>query len=146
MSHPKPRSPPRAASPRTTWATLGRHQLGAVAATVVDFATMILLVEGFAASPVVGTAVGASVGGIVNFWLGRVWVFRGQHDCWTRQALRYALVSAAGAGLNALGEHLVSGVAHVPYVLARVIVSIGVSLGWSFPVQRRFVFGRRHAP
>jgi|HubBroStandDraft_2_1064218.scaffolds.fasta_scaffold355188_2 putative flippase GtrA len=125
---------------RATLATLGRHQLGAAVATALDFATMILLVQGLGASPVLGTAVGASLGGIVNFVLGRAWVFRGQTGRWTEQAVRYAVGSACGAGLNAFGEHLVNGVAHVHYVLARVMVSIVVSLAWSFPVQRRIVF------
>jgi putative flippase GtrA len=122
------------------WATLGRHQIGAFAATAVDFGVMIALVECFHASPVVGTAVGATVGALTNFLLGRAWIFPGHAGHWSGQALRYAMVSAASAGLNALGEHLVCDVARLQYVLARVLVSVAVSLLWNFPMQRRFVF------
>lgn len=125
---------------RGTWRTLLRHQLGAVAATVVDFASMIALVERGHLSPVTATAVGASLGAITNFVLGRVWIFRRHSGHWAGQALRYGLVSAASAGLNAAGEHLVHDDARVQYVLARVFVSVGVSLLWNFPMQRRFVF------
>jgi putative flippase GtrA len=122
------------------WSTLGRHQLAAIAATAVDFATMIALVERAGLSPVAGTVVGASLGAITNFLLGRVWVFRRPSGHWAAQGGRYAAVSAASAGWNALGEHLMHGVAGVQYVLARVLVSIAVSLLWNFPMQRRFVF------
>jgi len=107
---------------------------------VVDFAVMIALVERFGLSPVTGTVVGASLGAITNFFFGRVWVFPRHSGHWGAQGSRYAVVAAASAGWNALGEHVVHDVAGVQYVLARVLVAIGVSLLWNFPMQRRFVF------
>ena len=135
--------PPRAkrsADGHGLWSTLGRHQLGAVAATAVDFAVMIALVEGIHVSPVTGTVVGAAVGAVTNFFLGRAWVFRRHSGHWAAQGARYAAVAGASAGWNALGEHLVHDVAGIQYILARVFVSIAVSLLWNFPMQRRFVF------
>ncbi len=135
--------PPRAnrsADGQGLWSTLGRHQLGAVAATAVDFAVMIALVEGMHVSPVTGTVVGASVGAVTNFFLGRAWVFRRHSGHWAAQGSRYAAVAGASAGWNALGEHLVHDVAGIQYIVARVFVSIAVSLLWNFPMQRRFVF------
>jgi putative flippase GtrA len=127
----------RAAS---TWRTLGRHQVGAAIATAVDFGTMILLVERAGVSPVGATAIGASLGAVTNFLLGRTWIFRRQTGHWAAQAVRYAGVSAASATLNALGEHVVHDVARVQYVLARVLVSLVVGLLWNFPMHRWFVF------
>jgi putative flippase GtrA len=141
---PPPATPSAEASVTTTsaaaWRTLGRHQIGAVVATFVDFGTMIFLVELFRLRPDIATAIGAALGGITNFTLGRAWIFRGHsgHIGW--QALRYASVSAAGATLNALGEHLVHDRAHVQYVVARALVAIAVSLLWNYPMQREFVF------
>jgi putative flippase GtrA len=54
--------------------------------------------------------------------------------------VRYALVSAASAGWNSFGEHLVHDLAHVRYVLARALVAFAVGLLWNFPMQRHFVF------
>ena len=127
----------RAAS---TWWTLGRHQVGSAIATGVDFAAMIVLVQCAGVSAVAATAVGASLGGVTNFLLGRRWIFRRHSGHWTGQAVRYGLVSAASAGLNALGEHGLHDVARLQYVLARVIVSLAVGLLWNFPMQRWFVF------
>jgi putative flippase GtrA len=144
-----PPATPSAEAPMTgsaaTWRTLGRHQVGATAATVVDFGTMIFLVELFGLRPDVATAIGAALGGITNFTLGRTWIFREHSGHWGAQAVRYASVSAAGAALNALGEHLVHDRAHIQYVVARAMVAIAVSLMWNFPMQREFVFqeGRR---
>lgn len=122
------------------WQTLGRHQIGAAIASCVDFGTMILCVEKLSVSPVAATAVGATLGAITNFCLGRMWIFRRKSGHPAGQAARYALASAAGAGWNALGEHLAHDLAHMQYVLARILVAIVVSVFWNFPVQRRFVF------
>jgi putative flippase GtrA len=133
--------PPRAKrSADGLWSTLGRHQVGAIAATAVDFAAMIALVECLGVSPVTATVAGALLGAVTNFALGRAWVFRRHSGHWAAQGARYAVVSGASAGWNALGEHLVHDVARVQYVAARVFVSIVVSLLWNFPMQRRFVF------
>ncbi len=122
------------------WRTLARHQLGALAATAVDFATMILAVERLGVAPTLGTALGATVGAVTNFLLGRVWIFRVGRGGWARQAVRYAVTSGASAGWNTLGEYLLHDRAHLQYVWARIVVSGAVSLLWNFPVQRGFVF------
>lgn len=124
----------------SSWRTLGRHQAGALAATAVDFIAMIGCVEVLGLLPATATAVGATLGGLTNFSLGRTWIFRRHSGDLGRQAIRYALVSGAGAGWNALGEHLLADRAHVQYVLARALVAMAVSLCWSFPMQREFVF------
>jgi putative flippase GtrA len=119
---------------------LGRHQLGAVACTGIDFAVMIGLVQGLDLSPVAAAAIGASCGGLSNFALGRMWIFKRVAGSAPAQAVRYAVVSAASAGWNALGEHVLHDVARFQYVVARVIVAVAVSLFWNFPMQRHFVF------
>ena len=107
---------------------------------------MILFVEILGLSPTAATAIGATLGGITNFTLGRAWIFRRHSGHVSGQAIRYAGVSAAGAAFNAMGEHLVHDRAHIQYVVARAMVAIAVSLLWNFPMQREFVFqeGGRH--
>jgi putative flippase GtrA len=130
----------RPADAAGTWRTLGRHQAGAFVATAFDFGVMILCVEGLGLSATAATAIGATSGAIVSFLLGRAWIFRRHSGDWRAQALRYALVSGASAGWNTLGEHVVSGLGHVQYVLARALVALAVGLAWNFPMQRWFVF------
>jgi putative flippase GtrA len=123
-----------------TLRTFGRHQIGALVATGVDFGVMIACVEWLGVSAVAGTAAGATLGAATNFTLGRVWIFRRHSRRPADQAVRYAMVSAASAAWNALGEHVVHELAHVQYVLARALVAFAVGLIWNFPMHRYFVF------
>ena len=120
---------------------LFRHQLGAVVATAVDYTVMIVLVSGFGAAAALGTAVGAASGGVLNFSLGRRWIFRRSDASAGPQAGRYAMVSLGSLLLNTCGVHALAGVLHYPYVAARLAVSFAVSLLWNFPMQRSFAFG-----
>jgi putative flippase GtrA len=133
----------RSAESRGVWGTLARHQVGALAATILDFSVMVTCVQRLGLSPVAATAIGATVGAVTNFTLSRAWIFRRHSGHWAGQAIRYALVSGGGAGWNTLGEHLMHDVEHVQSVVARALVSVAVSLLWSFPMQRRFVFRER---
>lgn len=120
-----------------------RHQAGSIVATVVDFTVMIALVSLAGAAPALGTAVGAASGGVVNFMLGRRWIFRATEYHPAPQAGRYAVVSLGSLALNTCGVHVLATVMHYPYVAARLAVSFAVSILWNFPLQRGFVFGGR---
>jgi putative flippase GtrA len=122
-------------------ATLLRHQAGSIVATAADYAVMITLVSLAGAAPAVGTAVGAACGGVVNFFLGRRWIFRATEHRSAPQAGRYALVCFGSLLLNTAGVQAFAGHVHVHYVAVRVAVSLAVSLFWNFPMQRTFVFG-----
>ncbi len=122
-------------------AAFKRHQVGSLVATAVDFATMSALVSGAGLPAAVATALGAAVGGVTNFSLGRHWIFRANDDRLSPQLARYALVSGASLFLNAAGEYLLSDVLAVQYFAARVVVAAVVSVLWNFPVQRHYVYG-----
>jgi len=124
-------------------ALLLRHQAGSVIATLVDFAVMIALVSLAGAAPALGTAVGAASGGVVNFLLGRRWIFHATQYHPAPQAGRYAMVSLGGLAINTCGVHVLAGIMHYPYVAARLAVAVTVSILWNFPLQRGFVFGGR---
>lgn len=136
---PGPGSPPDDALPRR----LARHQLGGLAAAVVDVGALVAVVEWRHGGPVLGTVVGASLGAATNFALSRRWVFPDHGGTAPGQAARYALVSGASLGLNALGEYALAVLAGLPYLPARLAVAAAVSLLWNFPMHRWFVFPRR---
>lgn len=135
---------PTAADPRRGAAghlrRLGRHQVASVVATAIDFATMTVAVELANQPPAVAAFVGAVVGGLANFQMGRHFTFAASHHKVAPQALRYAVVSGASATLNALGELLATTVLGVQYLLARLVVAVIVSVAWNYPMQHRFVF------
>ena len=125
-----------------TWEWV-RHHISSLVGTGVDFATMIMAVELLRLSPVTGTVIGAAVGGVTNFWLGRHFTFRSRSHQVSGQFLRYGLVSAASLGLNALGEHLFLTYVASRYVLGRILVASTVNNAWNYPMQRFFVFAER---
>jgi putative flippase GtrA len=131
------------AAKRFTSGLLTRHLVAAWLATAMDFALMMLLVELAGLSAEMATFTGAGLGAITNFSLGRTWVYRaaGARPP-AEQAMRYAAVSAASAGLNALGEHVVLAWAGTHYAVARIVVSATVSVFWGYPMQRYVVFAR----
>lgn len=120
---------------------LGRHQLAAMLATVVDFSLMIALVQLAGLPPPIATVLSAISGGIVNFTVSRQWAYKSRHRGTTpSQALRYGMVSFGGALLNAglLGVVLAS--VAVPYLAARAVVAIAVSVLYTYPLHTRLVF------
>jgi putative flippase GtrA len=133
-STPKPR--------KSLASSFGRHQVGALLATGIDFGTMSALVSLLGLSAPLATAIGAAVGGVSNFLLGRHWIFSADDGHAGDQAWRYVLVSATSLGLNAGGEYILHDRLGIHYLLARVIVASIVSVGWNYPVQRSFVYRR----
>jgi putative flippase GtrA len=117
-----------------------RHQAASVAATLVDFSTMVLLVEAGGLDPALATFAGASFGAVVNFALNRRFTFESTDETMGAQALRYASVSLASAGLNGGGVRLAEHAIAVPYFILRILVAVVVSVGWNYPMHRSFVF------
>ncbi|MCA1665763.1 MAG: GtrA family protein, partial [Myxococcales bacterium] len=122
---------------------LSQHQLSSLAATGLDYCVMIACVSLFGLSPVVGTVIGALCGAVTSFTLGRRWVFDARNGSLRGQALRYAAVSTLSLCGNAGGEWLLVRVG-LHYILARVIASTVVGIGWNFPMHRHFVFRPDH--
>lgn len=120
---------------------LGRHQLAAAFATLVDFAMMVALVEIVGILPPTATLISATVGGIANFAVGRLWAFRARHrGSMTSQGARYALVCAGGAFVNASLLGALLALSAWPYIAARAVVSVFVSVVYTYPMHTRFVF------
>ena len=123
--------------------SLGRAQIASLAATVADFSSLVLLVEICRVWYVVATAIGALVGAVVNFFLGRQWSFMADHESVRVQAVRYAAVSGGSLLLNSSGVYLFTHYLSIHYTLSKAITALLVGVLFNFPLHRRFVFGRR---
>jgi putative flippase GtrA len=124
---------------KRTVTLLSQHQLSSLVATGVDYCIMIACVSLFGLSPVLGTVLGALFGAVTSFTLGRRWVFDARRGDLSGQALRYAMVSTVSLCCNAGGEWLLLRLG-LHYILARVVASTVVGIGWNFPMHRHFVF------
>jgi len=117
-----------------------RAQIASLIATVVDFVTLVMLVEHVRVYYVTATAIGAFVGAVTNFLLGRLWSFRAVHGKYTSQAFRYALVSAGSLVLNSLGVWWFTEHHAIPYTLSKIATALLVGIFFNFPLHRAFVF------
>jgi putative flippase GtrA len=123
--------------------SLRRSQIASLTATVVDFSSLIFLVEIGRVWYVAATATGALLGAIVNFILGRHWSFMANHDAVRGQAIRYAAVSGVSLVLNSLGVYLLTDYIGIHYAISKAITAFLVGILFNFPLHRRFVFGRQ---
>ncbi len=99
------------------------------------------------------TAVGAIAGGVVNCCINYKWTFRPEDCSYRSVALKYLLVWLGSFFLNVYGTEFVTNllrastlldqfnvVEEVRFTIARLGVSLVVSILWNFMLQRYFVF------
>ncbi|MCK6549438.1 GtrA family protein [Myxococcota bacterium] len=133
-----PRPAPRASS-LVGESSVFRSLTAAVAATGIDFLTVMLLVQSAHLDPRLGTAIGCIVGGLVNFGINRVWTFASNAPA-ASQAWRYALVSTSSALLNSGGVAVLLFLPGLDYRIAWGIARAAVFLTWNYPLHRDYVF------
>lgn len=105
-----------------------------------DFLITIFVREIFRVDPVISSAIGTISGGVINFYIGRNWVFKAQHTSVIYQSKRYFITWTGNLLLNTLGVYLFIHMAELDYITAKVITSIIVAVGYNYPVQKRYVF------
>ena len=123
--------------------SLRRSQVASLAATIVDFTSLIFLVEVAHVWYVAATATGAFNGAVVNFILGRHWSFKAYDGSVRGQIVRYAVVSAISLVLNSLAVYLLTEYAGIHYAFSRAISAVSVGVLFNFPLHRHFVFGKQ---
>lgn len=123
--------------------TFGKAQLSALAATLADFLTTIVLAEAAGLWYVAATFIGALTGGVLNFLTNYRWVFKPQRQQKGKMAMRYALVWCGSIGLNTLLTYLLTELSHRYFVLAKVVAAILVGVLWNYLLQRHWVFRNR---
>ena len=115
--------------------------MGGAVGSVLDVATLVLLVEHGTRVPVAAFC-GAAAGAVVNFALNKYIAFRDRSRITGRQLARFGLVAVATALLMALAMQLVAVKLGVPYLLAKLLCAATVFAVWTYPAQRRLVFRR----
>jgi putative flippase GtrA len=116
-----------------------KANFSALAATAVDYGSLLLSVEVLHIHYSIGVALGAFLGAITNFSLNRKWTFKSSERI-NQQILKYALVSAGSLILNTGLVVLTTESLHLQYFLSKIIVSLVVAWGWNYPLQKNFVF------
>ncbi len=135
--------------------TFIRSSLSSQVASWIDMGGSIGLVA-LGVSEWLATPVGAVLGGIVNCCINYKFTFHAS-DCSVKAvAVKYVLIWLGSVLFNTVGTSLLANVLdswHIlesigfttvgSFAVARVIVSLVVSLAWNFLMQKTFVYRRR---
>ena len=128
-----------------------RAQLSAQFATLADFILTYVCFEWLGIYYVLATSIGAITGGITNCVINYKWAFATK-DCQFKWVFfKYILVWIGSFVLNVGGVFLlVELLQHHTYlwenasgfylIIAKIIVSVIVSVGWNYVLHRYFVF------
>jgi putative flippase GtrA len=120
--------------------TFLKANAASLVASLSDFMMTMLLVQVCKVNVVMAAATGTVTGGIVNFLIGRHWVFRAGDDKAVRQLWKYALVWTGNLLLNTGGVYVFSCQAGLHYATSKVVTSLMVAFLYNYPLQKNFVF------
>lgn len=120
--------------------TFLKANAASLAASICDFLMTMLLVQVCKVNVVIAAATGTVTGGIVNFLIGRHWVFNAGDEKAVRQFWKYALVWTGNLFLNTGGVYVFACHAGLHYAISKVVVSLLVAFLYNYPLQKNFVF------
>jgi putative flippase GtrA len=122
-------------------ATFVKAQVSSLTASFLDFLTTLVCKQVLNFGVIAGSSTGTIVGGIVNFLIGRNWVFEKSAGRIQNQAGKYFLVWLGNLILTTSGVFAVTHYVHVRnYVISKIIVSCLIGVPYNYLMQKKFVF------
>jgi len=109
-----------------------------IVATAVQFAILVVAVEGFHANAVFASSLGFALSALCNYWLNYHFTFRSR-NAHVIAASRFALVAMCGLLINAAVMAGLIHLLHWRYLLAQLAAALPV-LTWNFSVNRLWSF------
>jgi putative flippase GtrA len=120
--------------------TFLKANMASLVASGSDFLMTVLLVQWCKADVVVAAVMGTITGGVINFLIGRHWVFQAGDGRAVRQLFKYGLVWTGNLLLNTGGMYLLTVGAGFYYIGSKVVTSLLVAFLYNYPLQKNFVF------
>jgi putative flippase GtrA len=134
--------------------TFLKANIASLVASLSDFLMTVVLVQWCGTKVVTAAAAGTVTGGIINFLIGRHWVFKRGTQNEERGTLhvalsikrlafslsKYALVWAGNLLLNTGGVYVFACQAGLHYTVSKVVTSLLVAFLYNYPLQKNFVF------
>jgi putative flippase GtrA len=114
-----------------------RSAVVGIGATLVDLATLALLVEVVGVRPEIANVPALVLGLAAQFLGNKFFAFRDKSTEHVKQGAAFALVETGALLLNALIFHLLVTRTSLPYPLARVAGQSLVYFGFSYPLWGR---------
>ena len=120
--------------------TFIKAQASSVISTVFDFITTIVFKEVFKFWYVAASVIGTIAGGVMNFGLGRRWVFDGRSKKVPKQLIKYIITWTGNLLLTTLGVFIFTHYLGLSYIISKVITAIIIGVGYNYMLQKKFVF------
>ncbi|HMO61829.1 MAG TPA: GtrA family protein [Ferruginibacter sp.] len=109
-------------------------------ATGVDYLVTILLKEMAGTDALLAGITGTVSGGITNFLICRLWVFKEGNLTLLQQGRRYLVFWIGYLLLNMSSLYVLIQIAGCNYILAKIVASLAIAAAYTYPVQKWFVF------
>lgn len=120
--------------------TFIKVNIASLTASSCDYLVTVLMVRYFNTDPVIGGVTGTVFGGLVNFFVGRNWVFKARDHSVTLQGKRYLLSWMGNLILNICGLYILIKLFNVQYLIAKVTTSVFVAFAYNYHIQKQYVF------
>lgn len=111
--------------------------------TAIDLGSLYLMVEYLGFHIMVATTFAFLLAVVNNFLLNKYWTFQNQHRNFTKQFVKFLLVSLCGFFLTMALMYVLVYVLVIWYLLAKAITSVAV-LTWNFLLNKYWTFNDRH--
>ena len=120
--------------------TFLKANIAAIIASCCDFGITVFFKQICRIDAVLASILGTILGGIINFLIGRIWVFRSIQTPFFHQGRKYLLTWFGNLVLNSTGVYVLIKMMGVHYLFAKIATAITVAVGYNYPVQKKYVF------
>jgi putative flippase GtrA len=120
--------------------TFLKANMASLVASGSDLLMTVFLVQWCKADVVAAAVAGTVTGGVINFLMGRHWVFQADDERAVRQLFKYLLVWTGNLLLNTGGVYLLASLAGLHYAASKIVTSLMVAFLYNYPLQKKFVF------
>ena len=114
--------------------------IASLSASFCDYLVTLLLVKFLYADPLLAGVLGTVAGGIINFLVGRYWVFKAHNGLFGLQGKRYLLAWTGNLILNVVGLYVLIKLFDVQYMVAKITTSIFIAVAYTYHIQKKYVF------
>lgn len=123
-----------------------KANIAAIAASMLDYLVTFLLLHFYQSPALLWAAAGTVSGGVLNFAMGRKWVFSATNEGAGGQAIKYFFVWLGSFALNMAGFYVLHNLLGVDAKIAKVSVSVFIGMTYNYLLQKAFVFTHSRVP
>lgn len=120
--------------------TFFKAQTASLTASAIDFSITFVCVQLFGLWYVLGSILGTLTGGIVNFTMGRTWVFNSRDHGVKAQIYKYTFVWITYLLLITGGIYFLTHFTASNYLVSKLIMTSVFGIPYNFLLQKKFIF------